>query len=134
MKKRYRKKIYDIKIITDIFFVMLGMAVMFFFMFISAIIISRLGLMYKTEVILAELSLCAGCFASGFCYALFKRKKGIYNGFINSLRIYLLIFISGLVLTDSIELSLIPLRFAGAAFSGMAGGFYGVNSKLKKPA
>lgn len=133
MKRRSKRKIYDIKIVADILFTALGLAIMLIFMLIFAVIISKLGLQYKIEVILAEISLCAGCFISGFCYALFKKKNGLYNGLINSLRIYLFIFITGLVFIDSIEISAVPLRFAGALISGMTGGVYGVNSKLKKP-
>lgn len=133
MKKRNQKSIFNINFVSDLLFVLLGLAVMLIFMFLFALVMSKVSFSYKITVILAEVSLCAGCFISGFFYSLFKKKNGLFNGMINSVKIYAVIFITGLILMDSITLSLIPLRFAGALLSGMTGGIYGVNSKLKKP-
>ena len=133
MKKRNKKNILDINFISDTLFVLSGLAVMIIFMIISALIMSGISLSYKITVIIAETSLCAGCFISGFFYALFKRKNGLFNGMINAIKIYLVIFITGLIFMDKISPELIPLRFAGAVISGMLGGIYGVNSKFKKP-
>lgn len=133
MKRRNKKSILDINFISDALFVLAGLAVMIIFMIISAFILSGISLSYKMTVVLAEISLCAGCFISGFFYALFKRKNGLFNGMINAVKIYLVIFITGLIFMDKISLELIPLRFAGAVLSGILGGIYGVNSKFKKP-
>lgn len=133
MKRRNKKSLLDIKIVSDLLFVLLGLAIMMLLMIIFSVIVTRTGIIYQLMVILAEISLCTGCFISGFCYALFKRKKGLFNGVINSIRIYAVIFIIGLIAMDSISITLIPLRFTGAVLSGAIGGIYGVNSKLKKP-
>ncbi len=133
MKRRNKKSLLDIKIVSDLLFVLLGLAIMMLLMIIFSVLVTKMGIIYQLMVILAEISLCTGCFISGFCYALFKRKKGLFNGVINSVRIYAVIFIIGLIVMDSISISLIPLRFAGAVLSGAIGGIYGVNSKLKKP-
>lgn len=133
MKRRNKKSILDINFISDTLFVLAGLAVMIILMIISAFILSGISLSYKMTAVLAEISLCAGCFVSGFFYALFKRKNGLFNGMMNAVKIYLVIFITGLIFMDKISPELIPLRFAGAVLSGMLGGIYGVNSKFKKP-
>ncbi len=133
MKRRDRKSLFDNKIVSDIIFMLIGFSVMFISMITFSILIVNTGIMYKIMVLFAELSLCLGCMVSGFLYAIFKRRKGLYHGFINALRIYIVIFIAGLIFLDSFSLAFIPLRLSGALLSGALGGFYGVNSKFKKP-
>lgn len=133
MKRRNKKKLMDIKFISDSIFLISGIIIILLFMLIFSAVMVNIGSSYKITVLLAQLSLCAGCFISSYGYAVFMQRNGMINGLVNSLKIYAVIFIAGLITIDDISAAMIPIRLICAALSGMLGGIYGVNSKIRKP-
>lgn len=131
--KRNKRSLRKLKYYNLIFSAVSGITLITVLILLFSYAASATGMSDGIISILGCLAICSGGYFSGYLYGKQKRHKGIKNGAICGLIIYILLFTVGIIYLKAIP----PLRFTRflifLCLAGAAGGITGVNSKIKRP-
>ncbi len=116
-----------------IFGILLGVAIISFFVILTAVLMAFGILPVFAANLYASLALAAGCFAAGFFVALKEKARGLIYGLLSGIILIIMFTLVALIATRHLPTISTLFKLIIGIVSGGLGGILGVNAAAKSP-
>lgn len=133
MRHFTRHRLRDTRTFYTIRSLLLGAVIMILCLMGFSVIISKISTPTPVVSMMANIALCAGCFAAGYSAAKKRRRNGIITGLYCGAAIYFIVYLLGLIIFGSFVTMSGFMKLIMALICSSIGGIFGVNTKIRRP-
>lgn len=109
-----------------------GMGLSLVLLFLSAVLMTKLGIPAAHAGVPASIALCAGSFAAGFVSGRAHGQGGLGSGLLCGVALFAILFLAGLPFSETGEGVPVWARLLFVLGCAGAGGVFGVNFSVRK--